>query len=112
MSDDIARVRPIALDLPGSEEKSSHGCPAFYVQGKPFARIHEQPGVLLLWRPSILDREELIVAEPAKFFTTDHYARHASVLLRLSEVDEIELRELITESWELRAPKRLRESME
>lgn len=111
MSDDIARVRPIALDLPGCEEKSSHGCPAFYVRDKPFARIHETPGVLLLWRPSILEREELIAAEPAKFFTTDHYARHASVLLRLGEVDEVELRELITESWELRAPNKLREEL-
>ena len=95
MSDDIARVQPIALDLPGSEEKSSHGCPAFYVQGKPFARIHEQPGVLLLWRPSILDREELIAAEPAKFFTTDHYRDHPSVLVCLETVEDEDLRVLV-----------------
>lgn len=109
MTDDIARVRRLAMELPGVEEKTSYGTPAFYVRGKLFARIHELPGVLVLRRPSVLDREELVAAEPTKFFITEHYVGYAMVLARVAEVDDAELRELLIESWILRAPKRLRD---
>lgn len=103
-SDDVRRL---ATALPEATEKPSHGMPAYYVAGKIFARIHEQPGVLVCWRESVEEREALVSAEPAKFFTTDHYKHHASVLVRLDYVDIDELAELLTEAWEVRAPKRL-----
>lgn len=102
------RVRRAALALPGTSERTSYGTPAFYVARKPFARIHDMPGILLLWRPSVEDREELIAAEPRKFTTTPHYSGHASVLMRIAEVDDAELGELLAESWSSRAPARMR----
>jgi hypothetical protein len=82
--------------------------PAFYVAGRIFARLHEEPGVLVAWRDSVDDREALVAADPQKFFTTDHYRGHASILVRLDQVDADELSELLAEAWEARAPGRLR----
>lgn len=81
--------------------------PAFYVSGKIFARVHEEPGVLVCWRQNLVEREILLQSDPEKFFTTDHYRGHASILVRLDRIDTEELSELLTEAWEARAPKRL-----
>ncbi|MET3807345.1 hypothetical protein ABIB25_004368 [Nakamurella sp. UYEF19] len=90
-------------------ERSSYGTPGFRVQDKLFARVHEEPGVLVLWRPSVRDRDELIAAAPDRFFTTPHYDGHPTVLLRLPAVDVVELRELLIDAWDVRAPVRLRQ---
>ena len=100
-------ARRLALALPEVTERSSYGTPAYYVAGKIFARFHEQAGVLICWRDSVAEREVLLDADPDTFFTTDHYAGHASVLVRLERVDAEELRELLAEAWEARAPRRL-----
>lgn len=100
-------VRRTALALPEVAEKPSYGTPAFYVAGKIFARLHDEPGVLVLWRESLEDRQLLLDADPSKFFTTAHYRGHASVLVRLSQVDTQELAECLTEAWAARAPRRL-----
>ena len=97
-------VRRIATSLRSVTEKPSYGTPGFRVKDKLFARMLDEPGVLLLWRPSVEDRDALIASDAEKFFTTDHYANHASVLVRLDAVDEEELRELLEEAWEVRAP--------
>lgn len=100
-------VRRIALALPEVAERPCYGTPAFYVAGRIFARVHEEPGVLVLWREGLQEREALIAAAPDRFFTTDHYRDHASVLLRLGATDAAELAELLEESWSVRAPARL-----
>lgn len=103
------RVRSAAARLPEVTGKPSHGQSAFYVAGRIFARLHETPGVLVCWLSDLDDRDILLRADPEKFFTTDHYRNHASVLVRLGRVDDAELAELLTEAWRARAPKRLLE---
>lgn len=100
-------VRRSALALPEVTEKLCYGTPAFYVAGKIFARLHDEPGVLVLWRESLEDRQVLLDADPSKFFTTDHYRGHSSVLVRLSRIDVAELAECVAEAWTARAPRRL-----
>lgn len=100
-------VRPLATVLPEVSERTSYGTPAFYVAGKIFARVHEEPDVLVCWRQDLDDREALLASDPETFFTTDHYAGHASVLIRLDRVEVEELSEILTEAWEARAPQRL-----
>jgi hypothetical protein len=102
-------VRRLALELPEVTERPCHGTPAFYVAGKIFARLHDMPGVLVLWRESVEDRQALVDSEPEKFLTTDHYRGHASVLVRLAQVGAQELAELLDEAWRVRAPRRLTE---
>ena len=99
-------VREVALALPGTTEKPSYGTPGFRVADRLFARIREE-GDLLVWVADEGEKRGLVASEPAKFFTTPHYDGHPTVLVRLAAVDEDELRELLTESWRLRAPKRL-----
>ena len=45
--------------------------------------------------------------DPKKFFTTPHYDGYPTVLVNLEAVGVRELRELITESWRCKAPKRV-----
>ena len=49
----------------------------------------------------------LIADEPAVYFTTPHFDGYPAVLVKLAEIDELGLRELIVEAWLTQAPKRL-----
>jgi hypothetical protein len=102
-----ADVRRLALSLPATTEKSSYGTPGFRVKDRLFARIREDGESLVLWVADDGEKLGLITSEPGKFFTTPHYDGHALVLVLLSAVAEEELLELLTDSWRLRAPKKL-----
>jgi hypothetical protein len=104
-------VREIALSLPDTIEKPSYGTPGYRVRDKGFLRIRsEAEGGLMVFVADIGEKEALLAAEPDKFFTTSHYDGHASVLVHLPAIDVDELRELITESWRLKAPARVRKA--
>jgi hypothetical protein len=49
----------------------------------------------------------LIADEPGLYFTTPHFDGYPAVLVKLADIDELGLRELITEAWLTQAPKRL-----
>jgi hypothetical protein len=51
--------------------------------------------------------EALLAANPTAFFTTPHYDGSAIILVDVANIDVVELTELITESWRLKAPPRL-----
>ena len=72
-----------------------------------FACIRDEPEALVVWVPSVEDKEAFIASEPEKFFTTSHYNGYPVVLVVLETVDVEEARELITDSWRLRAPRSL-----
>jgi hypothetical protein len=102
----IEVVRELSLALPGAEETTSYGTPAFKVHRKLFARLREEGDVLVVK----VDRDEravLIDSEPDVYFVTPHYENYGFVLVRLNAVEGNELREILTESWRLAAPKRL-----
>ena len=100
-------VRRLALSLPATTEKPSYGTPGFRVKDKLFARIREEGDVLVVWCADLDEKEALLASSPRKFFTTPHYDGHPTVLVRFGAVGEDELRELLTESWRIRAPRRL-----
>ena len=104
-------VRAIALSLPETEERTSYGTPGFRVKDRLFARLRE-PGVLIVWCADEGEKDFLLRADPEKFFTTPHYDGHPSVLVRLAAVERDELTELLTDSWRVRAPKRLAQSLD
>lgn len=105
-------VRTAALSLPETSEKSSYGMPGFRVRTKGFARLHELPGVLMLWCADVGEKEALIASDPETFFTTPHYDGYSSVLVRLDRIDAAELLDVLTEAWRSRAPKRLLEQFD
>src|SRR5438270_11408294 len=100
-------VRQIAQTLPGAEESTSYGTPAFKVKGKLFARQH-QDGESLVIGVDFEEREEMIVAAPEKFYITDHYLNYPYMLLRMSKVNDDELRDLLIGSWRRVVGKKIR----
>lgn len=113
-------VRRLATALPQVEESTSYGSPAFRVGGKVFATVRGArraeivdrlvglgAEILVAWCHDVGEREALIAARPDRFFTTDHYRDHPSVLVRLETVDDDDLRELLEDAWDARAPQSL-----
>jgi hypothetical protein len=101
-------LREIALALPGVEEGTSYGTPAFRVRGKFLARLWPEEAEVLVLR--LVDPDEqvfLVRSHPETYFVTPHYEGHPSVLVRLGAVGAEELRELFTEAWRSKAPRRL-----
>ncbi|MEK6287085.1 MAG: MmcQ/YjbR family DNA-binding protein [Acidobacteriota bacterium] len=98
-------VRQLALALPGVEEGTSYGTPAFKVGGKLLARFH-QDGESLVLKTEYAAREVLIGANPKTFYITDHYRCWPWMLVRISNVDPGELGALLEEAWRGLASKR------
>jgi hypothetical protein len=106
---DWENVREIAGVLPGAEESTTYGQPAFKVDGKLFAWLspdrHAEGALAVRVDPE--EKGLLIDSEPAAYFETRHYEGQPILLIRLEHVDRDALEERIEESWLLRAPKRL-----
>ena len=114
-------VRQIVLALPGTEEAEDHF--GFSAPG----RGGKRRGLLWAWNervepkkprvpnPAVIavrvadqhEKEMLIAADPAKFFTEPHYNGFPAVLVRLDAIGTAELTELITDAWRVVVPARL-----
>ncbi len=49
----------------------------------------------------------LIADEPRVYFTTPHFDGYPAVLVKLAEIEALDLEELLTEAWLTQAPKKL-----
>ncbi|WP_244336292.1 MmcQ/YjbR family DNA-binding protein [Streptomyces seoulensis] len=106
---DAEDVRRIALSLPDTTEKVAWSMPTFRVAGKMFATLPEEETSLAVRCPKE-ERDELVLAEPEKFWIADHEANFAWVRARLAALDgEDELRDILADSWRQAAPIRLLE---
>ena len=65
------------------------------------------PEVLAVRVASLAEKEELLAADPEKFFTEPHYNGFPAVLVRLPAIDVGELAELIVDAWRCQAPRAL-----
>lgn len=112
---DAQMARRIVRSLPEVEDLSRETALRFHVRGKQFAwtyREHFKPGQVRRPRIDVLavrcraeEKESLLASSPRKFFTTDHYRNFPAILVRLAEVDEAELRGLLTAAWRIQAPR-------
>ena len=108
-----ADVRAIALSLPGTTEEQWYQTPGYKVAGKGFLRFRtEAEGGLVAFVSDLGEKEALLTSNPEAFFTAPHYDGWPIVLVNLDVVDHDELRELITDSWLIKAPPRLRRQFE
>ncbi len=101
-----SQLRKLALALPGVEEGTSYGTPAFRVRKKLLARVSDD-GESLVLRIDMTDREALMRSDPKTFFVTDHYRDHSWVLVRLATVKKGELAALFERAWRDAAPAKL-----
>jgi hypothetical protein len=107
---DAEDVRRIALSLPDTTEKIAWSMPTFRVAGKMFATLPENETSIAVRCPRE-ERDELVLAEPEKFWIAGHEAQFAWVRARLGALeDEDELRAVLADSWRQAAPPRLLES--
>ena len=114
-------VRRIALALPETSERPSHGHAFWRVKDKGF--VWERPlrqsdlKVLGAAAPSgpilgarvehLVAKEALLADDPEVFFTIPHFDGYAAVLVLLDKISLEDLEEVIVEAWLCRAPKRL-----
>jgi hypothetical protein len=106
-------VHAIALALAEVTEDRWYGTPGYKVAGRGFLRLRtEAEGGLVVFVPDVGEKEALLAANPEAYFTTPHYDGYPAILVNLAAVDLAELRELITESWRIKAPARLRKSFD
>lgn len=102
-------VRALAGALPGAEESTTYGKPAFKVKGRLFAWVSPDDaadGALAL-RVDPGELPLLLQTAPDRYFQTAHYHGHPILLVRMERIARQELAERIEDSWLLRAPKRL-----
>jgi hypothetical protein len=99
-------VTKLALELPAVEVHPSYGTPALKVRGVLFARLRED-GETLILKVDRMSRDLMLSAQPDLFFITDHYRDYPYILLRLSRVTASAMRDLLEDSWQLAAPKKL-----
>jgi hypothetical protein len=109
-----ADVRAVALSLPGTTEEQWYQTPGYKVAGKGFLRLRTEAeeGGLVVFVSDLGVKEALLTSNPDAFFTTPHYDGYPVVLVDLDNVDHEELRELIIDSWLIKAPPKLRRQLE
>jgi hypothetical protein len=101
---DADDVRRTALSFPKTVEKERWHHPTFDVAGKMFITIPDDQTSFAVRCPRH-DREELIAAEPEKFWVPPHEASSSWVRVRLATLEgSDELRDILLDSWRQAAP--------
>ncbi|RYY24020.1 MAG: MmcQ/YjbR family DNA-binding protein [Sphingomonadales bacterium] len=110
----LEQVRAIALALPESEERPSHGQPTFFVAGKQFAQFrhdHHGDGRTIVAVKTIDDEDlTLIEAAPELYSRVAYFGRGWVGLNLAGDPDWDHAGDRIARSWELAAPRRLLEA--
>lgn len=94
--EDVVRL---TADLPGIEAGTSHGTPALRVGKKFMCRMREDGETLVLKAVEDIEQRFLMETQPDVFYKTPHYQGYDIVLIRLSQVGEDQLRDLLEQSW-------------
>lgn len=116
MSDPLDRVREIALQLPGTEERLSHSQPTFFVGGKQFVQFRRQDNhgdgrMAVCVRIANPDEQAMLIeADPATFNRPAYLPSWIGINLGVADVDWDQVADRIAASWELAAPRRLLEA--
>ncbi len=109
----LARVRDLALALPGADEKVSHGRPAFFTT-KVFAyyggsvkvdRDWVQHDQAIMVQPDPGERRALVADE--RFWVPGYLGPSGWLGLDLADAGMDEVAELLQDSWRVTAPARV-----
>lgn len=118
-----ADVRRLALALPQTVEEAGFAF-AVAAGAKPKAfvwawkeRVHPKRArvpsdeVVAVRVADEAEKQLLLAADPAVFFTEPHYNGFPAVLVRLAAVTPAQLRGLLAAAWRCQAPRKLRETV-
>lgn len=114
----LARVRELALALPATAERTSHGSPGFHIEkGKFFAYFwhnHHSDGetVVIVKTSGSEEQAMLIEMDPDIYFSPPYLGPSGWVAIRLDrdDIDWERVGDRIAQSWEMVAPRRLLEA--
>jgi len=95
----LAVIRRTVSALPGVEEGTSYGTPAWRHKGKLLARLHQDGGSIVL-KVGNETRDHLLQADSGTFFITDHYVGYPMVLAHLDRLSAADLKKLLLRAIE------------
>jgi hypothetical protein len=103
----LDRVREFALTLPRSDEALVRGRVKFRVGRIVYLAFSRDQTIMSFAFPKDY-REALIASEPRKFLMPAAAdLRYNWVLVRLTEIDDGEMRDLVLDAWAMVVPKRV-----
>ncbi len=119
----VADVHALVLAMPHvTRVDGSAGRPVYQVGGKSFVFFRNPrpdaadpetgeryPDVIVFWVDSEADKQALVSDPGSPFFSTPHFDRHPSVLIRERDLGELtyqELAEVVQDAWLSRASAR------
>jgi len=114
----LGKVRALALALPGTIERLSHGSPGFHIEkGKFFAYFwHDHHGdgetAVIVKTSGREEQMTLIEIDPDCYYSPPYLGPSGWVAMRLdrADTDWDRIGDRIAQSWELVAPRRLLEA--
>ena len=95
-------VRQLGLALPDVVDGAAYGAPALKLRGKLVACVPTNKSAeanSLVVRIDLEHRAELLRQDPDTYYITEHYAPHATVLVRLSKITPADLAELLRDAY-------------
>src|SRR5512133_3000047 len=112
----LARVRKLALALPETSERLSHGAPTFFVREKrPFVMVltgHHGDGRFAIWCAAPQGLQSMLVeADPERFFVPPYVGHRGWLGVRLDRaLDWDELTGILEDAYACIAPRSLVEA--
>jgi hypothetical protein len=94
-------VREIGLSLADVVDGTAYGAAALKLRGKLLACVPTNKSAeanSLVVRIDLEHRAELLRQQPGVYYITDHYAPHATLLVRLSKITRTDLKELLRDA--------------
>lgn len=95
-------VRRLGGQLPDVEEGTTYGSPALKLHGRLLACLainkSAEPDSLVV-RTGFEERAALVSEQPETYYVTDHYVKHPVVLVRLNQIRDDQLRDLLKCAW-------------
>lgn len=115
MAEPLDKVREIALALPATEERVSHGQATFFAAGKMFAQFrHDHHGdgrTMVAVKTGDAEEARMLIEASPETYSRVAYFRAEWVGVALGEdADWDHVGDRIARSWELAAPRRLLEA--
>ena len=96
-------LQKIAKTLPETTEGPQYDKSSFRVGGKAFLIGGDDETFSIITD----ERETLLQSSPDVYESIPHHVGRNWVVVRLAHISEAELREIMTDAWRIRAPKRL-----